>query len=34
VLEPGWPVAGTQRAQTPAEAVEFALAAARQLQVS
>jgi uncharacterized protein (TIGR00725 family) len=34
VLEPGWPVEGTQRAQTPAEAVEFALAAARQLQVS
>jgi uncharacterized protein (TIGR00725 family) len=30
VLEPGWPVEGTQRAQTPEEAVEFALAAARQ----
>jgi uncharacterized protein (TIGR00725 family) len=30
VLEPGWRVDGTQRAQTPAEAVEFALAAARQ----
>jgi uncharacterized protein (TIGR00725 family) len=29
VLEPGWEVEGTQRAQTPAEAVEFALAAAR-----
>jgi uncharacterized protein (TIGR00725 family) len=29
VLEPGWEVDGTQRAQTPAEAVEFALAAAR-----
>jgi uncharacterized protein (TIGR00725 family) len=29
VLEPGWPVEGTQRAQTPEEAVEFALAAAR-----
>jgi len=28
VLEPGWQVEGTQRAQTPAEAVEFALAAA------
>ncbi|HZT85551.1 MAG TPA: TIGR00725 family protein [Gaiellaceae bacterium] len=29
VLEPGWPVEGTQRAGTPEEAVEFALAAAR-----
>jgi uncharacterized protein (TIGR00725 family) len=29
VLEPGWQVEGTQRAQTPEEAVEFALAAAR-----
>ncbi|HKN62777.1 MAG TPA: TIGR00725 family protein [Gaiellaceae bacterium] len=29
VLEPGWEVDGTQRAQRPAEAVEFALAAAR-----
>src|SRR5215467_10930795 len=29
VLEPGWEVEGTQRAMTPAEAVEFALAAAR-----
>lgn len=29
VLEPGWQVDGTQRAQTPAEAVESALAAAR-----
>lgn len=29
VLEPGLEVEGTQRAQTPAEAVEFALAAAR-----
>jgi uncharacterized protein (TIGR00725 family) len=28
VLEPGWEVEGTQRAQTPAEAVELALAAA------
>src|SRR5690242_2946199 len=27
VLEPGWQVDGTQRAQTPAEAVELALAA-------
>jgi len=30
VLEPGWPVEGTQRAETPAEAVEFALTAVRQ----
>jgi uncharacterized protein (TIGR00725 family) len=29
VLEPGWEVEGTQRAGTPVEAVEFALAAAR-----
>jgi uncharacterized protein (TIGR00725 family) len=29
VLEPGWEVKGTQRAQTPVEAVELALAAAR-----
>jgi len=29
VLEPGWQVDGTQRDQTPAEAVELALAAAR-----
>jgi uncharacterized protein (TIGR00725 family) len=29
VLEPGWEVEGARRAQTPAEAVEFALAAAR-----
>ena len=29
VLEPGWEVEGTQRAQTPAQAVEFALASAR-----
>jgi uncharacterized protein (TIGR00725 family) len=29
VLEPGWEVEGTQRAHTPDEAVEFALAAAR-----
>jgi len=33
VLEPGWQVNGTQRAQTPAEAVEFALAAARHTGV-
>jgi predicted Rossmann-fold nucleotide-binding protein len=29
VLEPGWEVNGTERAVTPEEAVEFALAAAR-----
>lgn len=29
VLEPGWKVEGTERSRTPAEAVEFALAAAR-----
>src|SRR5581483_10916480 len=29
VLEPGWEVDGTRRAQEPGEAVEFALAAAR-----
>ena len=29
VLEPGWEVEGTQRAHSPAEAVEFALEAAR-----
>lgn len=29
VLEPGWQVEGTERAQTPEEAVEFALAEAR-----
>jgi hypothetical protein len=34
VLEPGWDVEGTQRAQTPAEAVEFALAAARNARVT
>ena len=33
VLEPGWDVDGTQRAQTPAEAVEFAVAAARDTGV-
>jgi uncharacterized protein (TIGR00725 family) len=34
VLEPGWEVEGTQRAQTPAEAVAFALAAARHTDVT
>ena len=34
VLEPGWQVEGTQRAQTPAEAAEFALAAARHTLVT
>jgi uncharacterized protein (TIGR00725 family) len=34
VLEPGWEVEGTQRAETPAEAVELALAAARHTRVS
>jgi uncharacterized protein (TIGR00725 family) len=34
VLEPGWQVDGTHRAQTPDEAVEFALAAARQTSVT
>jgi uncharacterized protein (TIGR00725 family) len=34
VLEPGWQVEGTQRAQSPAEAVEFALAAARHTGVT
>jgi uncharacterized protein (TIGR00725 family) len=29
ILEPGWEVEGTQRAATPEEAVEFALASAR-----
>lgn len=29
VLEPGWEVEGTQHARTPSQAVEFALAAAR-----
>jgi uncharacterized protein (TIGR00725 family) len=29
VLEPGWQVEGTERARTPAEAVEFALSAVR-----
>lgn len=33
VLEPGWEVEGTLRAQTPAEAVEFALSAARDTRV-
>jgi uncharacterized protein (TIGR00725 family) len=34
VLEPGWQVDGTHRAQTPDEAVEFALAAARHTSVT
>jgi uncharacterized protein (TIGR00725 family) len=34
VLEPGWEVEGTQRARTPAEAVEFALAAARDTRAT
>jgi uncharacterized protein (TIGR00725 family) len=34
VLEPGWEVEGTRRASTPAEAVEFALAAARHTAVT
>ena len=33
VLEPGWDVDGAQRAQTAAEAVEFALSAARHTGV-
>jgi uncharacterized protein (TIGR00725 family) len=33
VLEPGWQVDGTRRAQTPAEAVEFALEEARHTHV-
>ena len=34
VLEPGWEVEGAHRSQTPAEAVEFALAAARNTGVT
>jgi uncharacterized protein (TIGR00725 family) len=34
VLEPGWEVEGATRAQTPEEAVEFALAAARHTPVT
>jgi len=34
VLDPGWEVEGTVRAETPAEAVEFALAAARHTRVT
>ena len=34
VLEPGWEVDGAQRAQTPDDAVEFALAAARHTGVT
>lgn len=33
VLEPGWRVDGAQRAQTPVEAIELALAAARHTRV-
>jgi hypothetical protein len=34
VLEPGWQVEGTTRAEAPVEAVEFALAAARHTRVT
>jgi uncharacterized protein (TIGR00725 family) len=34
VLEPGWEVEGTQRAGTPSEAVEFALAAVRDTRLT
>jgi uncharacterized protein (TIGR00725 family) len=34
VLEPGWEVEGTQRAQSPEQAVAFALAAARDTRVT
>jgi uncharacterized protein (TIGR00725 family) len=34
VLEPGWEVDGTHRAQTPLAAVEFALAEARHTEVT
>jgi uncharacterized protein (TIGR00725 family) len=34
VLEPGWQVDGTHRAETPDEAVEFALASARHTPVT
>jgi uncharacterized protein (TIGR00725 family) len=34
VLEPGWEVDGTRRARTPADAVEFALAAVRDISVT
>ena len=34
VLEPGWEVEGTQRARTPSEAVEFALAVARDRRLT
>jgi uncharacterized protein (TIGR00725 family) len=34
VLEPGWEVEGTRRADTPAEAVELALAAARHTRMT
>jgi uncharacterized protein (TIGR00725 family) len=34
VLEPGWEVEGVQRAQTPTDAAEFALVAARNARVT
>jgi uncharacterized protein (TIGR00725 family) len=34
VLEPGWEVEGTRHADTPAEAVELALASARQTRMT
>jgi uncharacterized protein (TIGR00725 family) len=34
VLDPGWDIEGAQRASTPAEAVEFALTAARHTGVT
>ena len=34
ILEPGWEVEGAKRAQTPAEAVEFALTAARDIHTT
>ena len=34
VLEPGWEVEGTERAESPAEAVAFALAAARHTHMT
>jgi uncharacterized protein (TIGR00725 family) len=34
ILEPGWDVEGAKRAQTPVDAVEFALAAVRDTQLT
>jgi uncharacterized protein (TIGR00725 family) len=34
VLEPGWEVEGTERAKTPDDAVEFALASERHTEIS